>query len=61
MIELNRRERYMLLNAFIMMQLRLIDSGDYPEKKLHDKFAEKVGKWVYEAEGDITSDEGVGE
>ena len=59
--ELNRRERYILFNAFMLQTMRLIDSGDYPERELHNKLLNKAGRWVYEADGDITSDEGVGE
>ncbi len=58
---LNRRERYILLSAFQMQVMRLREDGDYPERPLHKKLMDKARRWVYEIEGDITSDEGVGE
>jgi len=60
-IELNRQERYLLVNAFHRQVRELDKSGNYSERSLHRKFYEKVADWVYEGEGNITSSEGVRE
>jgi len=61
MINLNRRERYLLSNCLKRTIEKLNHSGDFPEKRLYEKLNKKVMGWVWEAEGDITSDKGVGE
>ena len=57
----NKRERY-LINAALSFQNHFLKrSGDFPEEKLWKRLEDKTNHWIWEVEGSIQDDAGVGE
>jgi len=59
--EFNQRERYILASALGDRIFMLERSGDFPEKSMLKELHKKVNSWVWEVEGDITSNNGAGD